>query len=322
MPVKLQWVDENFSEDGFRVYRDTVTIDPNSPPAALATLGANVTEYIDTTAAAGTTYYYRISTYLGSVELFSDEITVNTAVTNGDIIGGPLDNFFWKMDQISGSTITDELGKNNGTIVGGATQTTFGTTGYALQLNGTSQYVAIQNMLRLSTENITELSAGLWFKTNQPAQDQVLISFDRSEFYRLEIGGDAGGNVGGYTQRRIGVGYRTDLGQTDFGGTHNLEDLDDNWDGWHLAVFTFDNGLMTLYIDGWIDNQLDEGSTIGSNSANRAGFVGVGSESATPGGGTTGPDYYMNGLITKVFDCNRVLSQEEIVAMYNQGPEL
>ena len=76
MAVRLTWQDNNASEDGHKVYRSTSTMDPEALPAALDTLAADVTEYVDNTAVAGTTYYYRVSAYKGAVEAVSDEVSI------------------------------------------------------------------------------------------------------------------------------------------------------------------------------------------------------------------------------------------------------
>lgn len=78
MPVRLTWEETNLNEDGHRIYRSTSPMDPESLPAALATVGANVTQYDDVTAADSTTYYYRVSAYIGSIEQVSDELEITT----------------------------------------------------------------------------------------------------------------------------------------------------------------------------------------------------------------------------------------------------
>lgn len=78
MPVRLTWGDTNSIEEGYRVFRSTSPIDTNSPPAPLATLPAGATEYVDSTAAPSTTYYYRVAVYLSSLRQFGDEVVVTT----------------------------------------------------------------------------------------------------------------------------------------------------------------------------------------------------------------------------------------------------
>ncbi|MNE25872.1 hypothetical protein D3C80_1192150 [compost metagenome] len=64
-------MDRNAAVDGFRIYRSLTPLDDNALPAPLATLAANVFEYIDTTALRNTVYYYKIGAYLGAQESLS-----------------------------------------------------------------------------------------------------------------------------------------------------------------------------------------------------------------------------------------------------------
>lgn len=78
MAVRLTWGDTNSIEEGHRVYRSTSPIDPHALPAPLATLPAGSTEYVDSTAAPSTTYYYRVSAFLLTLEQVATEVTVTT----------------------------------------------------------------------------------------------------------------------------------------------------------------------------------------------------------------------------------------------------
>jgi len=63
--IDLTWTDNSSNETGFKLYRGTTAgFTPTDPP--LATLGASVTSYTDTTPAASTTYYYKIKAYNAS----------------------------------------------------------------------------------------------------------------------------------------------------------------------------------------------------------------------------------------------------------------
>lgn len=79
MSIQLTWTDTNYGETEHRVYRDTVTIDPEALPAPLATLGPDVESYQDDTAAPATTYYYRVSAVCQGQENVSDEVSITTA---------------------------------------------------------------------------------------------------------------------------------------------------------------------------------------------------------------------------------------------------
>lgn len=73
--VTLNWKDLNYGESEQRVYRSTATIDPENLGTPLATLGADVTSYIDTTVVDQETYYYRVSAVVNGTEYVSDEVS-------------------------------------------------------------------------------------------------------------------------------------------------------------------------------------------------------------------------------------------------------
>ncbi|HEV3469111.1 MAG TPA: fibronectin type III domain-containing protein, partial [Pyrinomonadaceae bacterium] len=60
--INLVWADNSANETGFKVYRST----DNATFSRIATLGANVTSYPDTSLSASKTYYYRVLAYNAS----------------------------------------------------------------------------------------------------------------------------------------------------------------------------------------------------------------------------------------------------------------
>lgn len=76
--VRLLWSDPNGIEGGYRVYRSTTPFTPETAPPPLAELPPNTTAYTDDAAEPLTTYYYRVSAFLGGVEQFGQLLTVTT----------------------------------------------------------------------------------------------------------------------------------------------------------------------------------------------------------------------------------------------------
>lgn len=74
--IRLTWLDPNFGEEGYNIYRSTSTMNPASLPTALDSVGPDVTSYIDTTVSAGTTYFYRVATVWDGNLYVSDEISL------------------------------------------------------------------------------------------------------------------------------------------------------------------------------------------------------------------------------------------------------
>lgn len=162
--------------------------------------------------------------------------------------------------------------------VGGAAQSSF-------LFDGTNDYINVDNFYYESS-SISELSVEAWVKTTD-GTDQIIGSYDRSEYWRLGINGDGAGTG------QISWNLMTSAGILDFGSTQTVND-----GNWHHIVGTYKNGLAKIYIDGVLDNSASKGTTIGSG-AKRYGFIGTGSE-ATTNNGARGPNNYFNGEIDGV----------------------
>lgn len=167
----------------------------------------------------------------------------------------------------------------------------------ALVFDGNNDYAAIENMF-YEGNSYEELTVETWLKTND-AGNQVIASFDRSEYWRVEINGSGAGNG------QIGFDLLTSSGIIDFGSNTRVDDGE-----WHHVACVFDNGTLNIYIDGILDATTSSGSTFGSG-IRRYGFVGVGSESDTYNG-STGPNDYFNGEMDEFKIWNRALSQNDI----------
>lgn len=82
MPITLTWNDTNTTETGHKVYRSLSPMTVGSLPAPIATLGTNVTSYVDADVVAGETYYYRVAAVRNASEAVSSEITVQAVAAN------------------------------------------------------------------------------------------------------------------------------------------------------------------------------------------------------------------------------------------------
>jgi len=153
----------------------------------------------------------------------------------------------------------------------------------ALQFDGVDDYVAISGWSYTSARS--QLGFELWFYSF--GEDGILWSYDRSEYWRLEIGGDSA------PSGDVGVSFLTDSGQV---GNFNagIDAVDGRW---HHVAFMYDGGTATLYIDGEQVNTTSSGSQIGSGNT-RFGFFGVGSEADTYNGSKAPTDYF-NGRLSE-----------------------
>jgi len=163
-----------------------------------------------------------------------------------------------------------------------------------------SNYASILNY-SLSGTTYTELTVQCWIKTTN-GNDQIIASFDRSEYWRLEINGD-GGSFG-----TIGFDIATSTGINDFGGNIRVDD-----GNWHHIAAVFDNGTRSIYVDGVLDNTTSRPLPFFGIGTTRFGFIGTGSESSTEDG-TTGPDQFFDGSIADFSIYERALTLSEIQA--------
>jgi hypothetical protein len=82
--VALSWQDTNSEETGFRIERKTAA---SGTWAEIGVVGANVTSFTDTGAAANTTYVYRVRAYdLADQSSYSNEATVTTPPASGTTV--------------------------------------------------------------------------------------------------------------------------------------------------------------------------------------------------------------------------------------------
>jgi len=175
-----------------------------------------------------------------------------------------------------------------------------GVDGQAIHLDGIQDYVAIQDFNYVST-GLEEVSVCAWMRT-QNAGSQVIASFDRNQFWRLGINqeiAEAG---------QVGWHVMSSEGQMDYGGASRVDDGQ-----WHHVAGVFDNGILTIYVDGNREEMAVGGPTYGTNIV-RFGYIGVGSES-TEFDGTKGPFEYFDGDLDDVRMYSRALSQAEVASL-------
>jgi len=122
--IKLQWKDRNFSEEQHRIYKSDTPMTLGMLPTPIATLGSNITEYIDYDVIEGNTYYYRISAVRGSDEAVSDELMMvaeelNFGPGGQELIAGDMTaGFFGEVptsELITGDDLAIQIGLTQGT---------------------------------------------------------------------------------------------------------------------------------------------------------------------------------------------------------------
>lgn len=292
-PVLISLTDSDLSSfarnDGFDIVFTTSTTSTTILDHQLETFNSGTGELVvwvkvPSLPDAGTTIYM----FYGNSSAAIDPSTTNT-----------WSNQFQTVYHL-GTTFDDATANNNDGTNSGTTLAT-GKIGNARNFDGNANYIAINDSYASTTE--AEVTVSAWIKTIQGG-DQIIASFDRNEYWRLEINGNGGGTG------QVGWDLLTSGGQIDFGSSATV-----NNDAWRLITGVYDNGSVEIYIDGALNTSTTSGATFGSGNT-RFGFVGVGSE-ASAFDGNQGPSNNFNGDIDEFRISNVARSSDWITTEFN-----
>ncbi len=255
-----------------------------------------------------TTYYWRVDTFNGAEWVKGNLWSFSTRPeippsTDPNLI------LLYNFNESAGTNAIDWSGHDNDGKILGNPQWITGYDGSALNL-GSGNYVAIQNLHYDNASGIPEVTVCAWIRTNNGA-DQIIVSYDRSDYWRLQINGEVA------TDGQIGWHVWTDEGQNDYG---SLTRVDDGL--WHHVCGVFDNGLSTIYIDGEPEPSSRMGSTFGRGREVRYGYVGLGSESTEFNADPRTPADYFDGDLDEIRIYNKALTQDEIIQVMRVNPLL
>jgi hypothetical protein len=249
------------------------------------------------------TYYWRVDEFdsTGTTlkgHIWSFTTLPDIAITDPDLVA------WWTFDEGQGSTAIDWSGHGNHATLFGSewTAAALGDAGLSI-----GDYGAIQNLSYAATD-LTEVTVTAWVRTTSSA-DQYIVSFDRNEYYRLEINGSGAG------PGQVGWDVMTSSGQVDYGSMSRVDD-----GAWHHITGVYDNGLLTIYIDGAAEPSASGGPTYGSGNT-RFGFIGANSE-ATGFAGSRGGGAPVAGEVDDIRIYHRALTQEEIATVMRGDPKL
>jgi len=201
---------------------------------------------------------------------------------------------------------TDSSGNNNHGAEKGNPTYVPGMFDQAIRLDGVDDYIAIDNMHYAGAGN-TEVSVCAWVRTSSTA-NQHIAAFDRNEYWRLQIAGEAGG------PGLVGWSVMTSSGQVDYGSARRVDDGQ-----WHHVAGVFDNGTLTIYIDGGSERPVYGGPTFGTGTT-RFGFLGIGSEATEFNGRSNATGYY-DGDLDDVRIYSHALSAAEIAYLADATPQ-
>jgi len=216
----------------------------------------------------------------------------------------------------SGNSFHGQLGDNN-TTSKFPTKTTdrYGNADKAFSFDG-NDYIALNKSV--THNSISEITVCAWVLSANTSNNKFIISFDRSESYRLALNDDVTGNpyVGWDTTDSNGTTTN------DLGSPASYED--GNWHhicGWYKSSTTSDD--KKIFVDGAKVAPLSSinahsGRNLGTNLRTKHyGFIGWGSEAPSfNGNGNVHGDDFMIGKIDEVRIYSRALSDSEISTLY------
>ena len=219
----------------------------------------------------------------------------------------------WKFDETSGVTGADSSGNNyHATIFNagdGSSSWASGKVGGAVQLDGVDDYLAIQNLFYNQAGQIPQVTVSAWIKTSKSSEG-IVMSFDRSEYWRLSVGGP---NNNGKIMFSTFSSSVTDLyGQTVVSdGT------------WHMITASYSNGTgaVNFYLDGITDGSATahSGAALGSGTT-RFGVFGANNEDVSFNTMDNGSRILLfQGLIDDARIYNRALSANEVYVLHELG---
>jgi hypothetical protein len=213
---------------------------------------------------------------------------------------------YWSFNgrDMAGTTAYDRSGSgNNGTLTNGPTLTQ-GKIGQALSFDGSDDYVDAGDINALDGASTFTMSA--WIKQNSLLEGRSVVSKYTNSFPHVSWGTSGGGEPDRMGMLISGANYGTV--STD---VHQAE----VWEHW---VWVFDgtqtgnSNRLKAYLNG-AEQTLSFGGTIPATTNSTAAAVAIGADS----GGDGSAEW--NGSIDEVRLYSRVLSANEIAALYNAG---
>jgi len=253
------------------------------------------TTYTPGTLALEKTYYWRVDEFDG-ITTHKGDVWNFTIMPVISVTDDPNFVAWWKLDEGMGKNALDWSGHSNHGTLFGPKWIIPGLIGNAA-LNLNNGYVAIRN-LNYNRSGMTGVTVCAWIRTKDNAT-QFIASFDRDQYWRLELNGSGGG------PGQVGWSVMTSAGQVDYGSVTRVDN-----GLWHHITGVFDNGTLTVYIDGNPEPSVTGGLTFGSGNL-RYGFIGANSE-ATSFNGSRGNGSPINGEIDDLRIYDRALTADEV----------
>lgn len=270
----------------YRLDEDRITADTQYAPVMSSEFDLNITESED-----GFKYSAFDSGYARPVYSVKAEL------------GSP--SYFYRFEEGSGNVVIDEMGNQNGIIVNNAPYVSSkgdrGTGTYALNFNGTNQYVNLSNIADF--ERNDTFSVSLWFNASETG-GLIGKMLGAGTFQGWYIDVNANGFIDIYLMNSLGGdNYILVRESTDY--------IDKTW---YNLIMTYDGSStasgVKLYIDGILKSPSIQKDTLTATIKNSVN---------TQISGRNGSNNIFNGSIDEVAIFYDVLTQTAVTDIYNNG---
>ena len=207
---------------------------------------------------------------------------------------------YWTFD----SNLTDSVGSNHGTAIGGAASGAGGKFNNGLTLNGSSQAVTLADVANLRPTG--DFTVGFWINSSYVANHQYVIQnmiSVTSNFYGFWI---ATAITTGYVSLTTGSGTPLISGNA-FSGTVNVCN-----GSWHYVVVTVKNNWGQIYVDGVLDGSGHISSPVYYSTVGNS-YSSIGANRQ----GVSTYSYWLSGKIDDLFFINgSVPNARDVQAKY------
>lgn len=242
---------------------------------------------------------YDFTGLIDDVRIYNRPLTaqeISTAYVNAtsDLVA------HWKLNEGSGTAISDSSGNGRNGVMNGATWTT-GNIGAGLSFDGINDYINLGDILDAGSGNMT-VTAWVKFGALNANQKIAIKSHSLSPWLSWQL------QLWGSQPQTNGVEPMFTLATTDIGyysAGYWGEISADTW--YHISGVKNGNSLL-FYLNGTTNDTWSD--TISGTVQNGDGSLWIGS-------GWNGTDEPFNGVIDDVRIYNRALTSEEIYALYN-----
>lgn len=207
---------------------------------------------------------------------------------------------YWKFNENTGTAVSDTRGANSGILSSNTAWIDPGKISSGIKFNGTNTHVDLGGNTSLKQLSRSAFTAGAWISNTQSTGTTGAIIGN--------LGSNTGWRLSVSDNKLVALLYISD---STYQRTNSNITLTP---GWHYVTLTWDGtagGKVKIYVDGQTnDTEQNQGSVGAGPGSNSNTYIGVAPDSLS---------LRFKGSIDEVALWTRVLSANEITALYNDG---